>query len=502
MNLLMVDDDDGDGPTRFLGPAARGRPLLGGVDSSSKNVSAAAQEEKNIGMMADYLQGQKVGGRKRPRQPAAATLTLGRRSAHSGHKTERDEAALRQVEIEEVRSEWRKEHIKILNGHLERDTTRELLIQSEALAALSVDRKVPMSPTQEHRVRTQALAVRWWLQMLELHHPHKTVLECAQLAREAVGYGACPDTIYRWGRMYATEGGFEADGRGDYERDLWIKQEDIELSALAWLRERKNLLHLSGESFAKFVNDELIPRHVGEGEGPERVKSLKEELSSWQLQYPVHPYTCTRWLHVLGGRFCEKTQTYMCDSHEKFKKDRDEYIKRDQGSATKPSDRELCQYQWVQMTEEAAERIYAKHNEEGVVALRKGAFSYPAPAAAEVDLNGWATISPVTPSVPAGGLAEAQPATSGGGGVGGRQMVEFHVESSDAFDEWRETQFMGGGLSVRMPFGTRPLIVSGQDEAIFNSEAATKRLAQLLLLLHTLSTEALYNTPAIMKKKC
>jgi len=333
-----------------------------------------------------------------------------------------------------------------------------------------------MSPTQEHRVRTQALAVRWWLQMLELHHPCKTVLECAQLAREAVGYGACPDTIYRWGRMYATEGGFEADGRGDYERDLWIKQEDIELSALAWLRERKNLLHLSGESFAKFVNDELIPRHVGEGEGPERVKSLKEELSSWQLQYPVHPYTCTRWLHVLGGRFCEKTQTYMCDSHEKFKKDRDEYIKRDQGSATKPSDRELCQYQWVQMTEEAAERIYAKHNEEGVVALRKGAFSYPAPAAAEVDLNGWATISPVTPSVPAGGLAEAQPATSGGGGVGGRQMVEFHVESSDAFDEWRETQFMGGGLSVRMPFGTRPLIVSGQDEAIFNSEAATKRV--------------------------
>ena len=55
MNLLMVDDDDGDGPTRFLGPAARGRPLLGGVDSSSKNASAAAQEEKNIGMMADYL---------------------------------------------------------------------------------------------------------------------------------------------------------------------------------------------------------------------------------------------------------------------------------------------------------------------------------------------------------------------------------------------------------------------------------------------------------------
>jgi hypothetical protein len=96
---------------------------------------------------------------------------------------------------------------------------------------------------------------------------------------------------------------------------------------------------------------------------------------------------------------------------------------------------------------------------------------------------------------------EAQPATSGGGGVGGRQMVEFHVESSDAFDDWRETQFMGGGLSVRMPFGTRPLIVSGQDEAIFNSEAATKRLAQLLLLLHTLSTESALQHTRYHEKK-
>lgn len=54
-------------------------------------------------------------------------------------------------------------------------------------------------------------------------------------------------------------------------------------------------------------------------------------------------------------------------------------------------------------------------------------------------------------------------------------MVEFHVESSETFDEWRGETFGGGNLSVRLPVGCIPLIKSGQDEAIFNSEAAPKK---------------------------
>jgi len=323
------------------------------------------------------------------------------------------------------------------------------------------------------------------------------------------------------------------------DRDMWVLQEDIKLKVLAWLRRRENLLHLNGEKFANFINDDFLPRHMtgGGGSAALALVALQKELNIWHLLYPMCVYTCTRWLHVLGGCFCEKTQTYTCDSHENFQEDRNEYIKRDQGSATEPSDRELCQYQWIQMPAAAAKLVFARHDDEGAATLRKGAFFYTAPEAPSVSSKGVAKALPVIPSrspcaaatttaatttaaataaaattntaatatsaaasaaatAPAAAAAATVATTataaaatgktwagescrgsraglSGGGGV---QMVEFHVESSDAFDEWRETQFMGGGLSVRMPFGTRPLIVSGQDEAIFNSEATSKRV--------------------------
>jgi hypothetical protein len=53
------------------------------------------------------------------------------------------------------------------------------------------------------------------------------VVECAEVAHAAIGYGVCPKTIYLWGRQYLAQGGFEADGRGHYDRDIWIMEEDI-----------------------------------------------------------------------------------------------------------------------------------------------------------------------------------------------------------------------------------------------------------------------------------
>jgi hypothetical protein len=56
----------------------------------------------------------------------------------------------------------------------------------------------------------------------------------------------------------------------------------------------------------------------------------------------------------------------------------------------------------------------------------------------------------------------------------GATLVEFHLESTVIFDEWRKGVFLGGNLSVRMPLITKAVIVLGQDEASFNSESAPK----------------------------
>lgn len=70
----------------------------------------------------------------------------------------------------------------------------------------------------------------------------------------------------------------------------------------------------------------------------------------------------------------------------------------------------------------------------------------------------------------AGGMQAA--ATVGLAAVGSVDMVEWNVEDSAAFEDWREEEFFGGNVSVRA-FGLRPMMKLGQDEAIWNSEVAS-----------------------------
>ena len=52
--------------------------------------------------------------------------------------------------------------------------------------------------------------------------------------------------------------------------------------------------------------------------------------------------------------------------------------------------------------------------------------------------------------------------------VNGESWVELHVDQCDcAFNLGRMEQF-GGKMSVRVPQGTKPLVLVGQDEASFN----------------------------------
>jgi hypothetical protein len=57
----------------------------------------------------------------------------------------------------------------------------------------------------------------------------------------------------------------------------------------------------------------------------------------------------------------------------------------------------------------------------------------------------------------------------------GTLMVEYHAESSELLDDWRDAQYMGGYPSVRIPFGCPIRLALGQDESNYNSEVASSR---------------------------
>lgn len=157
----------------------------------------------------------------------------------------------------------------------------------------------------------------------------------------------------------------------------------------------------------------------------------------------------------------------MTDGHEKpeYILDRNEYTLRDQGSIGKPSARELAQYNWIQVTSEKAEEVFAAlrvKSPKAEEALRKSAHFFVSPSdAIPVDKNGIVCFTE--------GESQCTYVSKGSA------LVEFHLESTVIFDEWRKGVYLGGNLSVRMPILTKAIIVLGQDEASFNSESAPKK---------------------------
>lgn len=125
----------------------------------------------------------------------------------------------------------------------------------------------------------------------------------------------------------------------------------------------------------------------------------------------------------------------------------------------------LAQYTWIQVTSAKAQEVFAAHrmkSPEAEGALRKSAHFFVSPSdATPVDKNGIVCFTE--------GESQCTYVSKGAA------LVEFHLESTVIFDEWRKGVFLGGNLSVRMPLLTKAVIVLGQDEASFNSESAPKK---------------------------
>lgn len=274
-----------------------------------------------------------------------------------------------------------------------------------------------------------------------------------------------------------------ADGRGRWERDSLIIEEDIKKGALKFLGNKKNLQGLTAHKFARHMNDVVLPEAFGCDEIEslsEKIEKLEKDLKVWHLQYPVSEATCLRWMHQLGMKLCPTGRCYYTDLHldPKVTADLMEYLMRDLGSVEEPSLRELGQLQWVQVTAEEAEVIF-KAQGKGESKLRESAFSFKSDQRRRVGEAYPLPEALDAPSRREGGrvgldLQGMRPRDTPAEAGVGVDMVEFHVESSDQFDEWRGKTEYGGSVSVRYPLDLQPLVVHGQDESIYSSEASPK----------------------------
>lgn len=453
-------------------------------------------------MLLDYIAATKRRGRTGAKKRKALNHRAG-----GGDEKKRARLGAQRMCSAELRAaaaaEFREKHMKALYSALQQGGTalESMLIMSERLQRLGKG----MSGAQHQRVRNQCLAVATFYRALNEHYPTEEIIECAELASRDIGFCAAPWTIYRWSLEYVSnDGKFNSDGRGDFDHDCFItSNEDIKAELRAWMR--SNLRGLTRAKCAKWVNETLIPKHVGGGDPAATVKELHEK---WRIGGMVTEYTVGRWMLLAGGEFVKTGKTYYCDDHESLENQeyRIAYLLRDLGSVEDPSERELGQFQWIQMTTEKTASFFGAHTDEAArAALRSSAhhFSVSGIEAKFIDDDGVMTDAKEAEAV-AEAVAALLPPTRGRGSneaasaaakaeatakveaaiaaaraappaAGAVPMVEVHVELSEALDPWRSAQPMGGRVSVRYGREKKPIIINGQDESIFTSEAAPSR---------------------------
>jgi len=56
-------------------------------------------------------------------------------------------------------------------------------------------------------------------------------------------------------------------------------------------------------------------------------------------------------------------------------------------------------------------------------------------------------------------------------------MIEFHVDDHPSLQDLANKKYpvFGGGMSVQAPPGSKPIIVLGQDEAVFNENSTNSK---------------------------
>ena len=163
---------------------------------------------------------------------------------------------------------------------------------------------------------------------------------------------------------------------------------------------------------------------------------LKQDcLLNAYIGSPISLSTTWRWLRRLGFSYDARKKTFFVDGHER----EDVVFRRNEFCKEYLTKIERRCHRWIQVTKETVERWRREKKPSEFNDNAKG-YSYRS--------------------------------------ADGIEMVEFHVDDHDFLHDLAEEMgygLMGGNLSVRMPPGSKPLMVFGQDECVFNQYLISSR---------------------------
>jgi hypothetical protein len=192
---------------------------------------------------------------------------------------------------------------------------------------------------------------------------------------------------------------------------------------------------LSIEILSEYIHDTIIPHQVKEQfqvestEGERYKKTVKDLLQQHGLG-KICPSTIYHWLKLLGFKYEPRQKGYYVDGHEK-----PSTVENQNSFVRWYLTYESQMFRWNQVSEEESKEL----EKNGVLTPNSG-YKY-------IDNEG-------------------------------KEMVEYHVDSSNAWQEklTNETWF-GGSLSIRRQskINDLPLVIFGHDECIFKQYHMTTK---------------------------
>ena len=203
-----------------------------------------------------------------------------RKAAHRHHQQDAERREIRAAQKVELGTAWLRPQIDRLTELLATRTVAGLLPDGD------------YSERQLDRVTQQALILRRYYELHESALQSGESFEAYDLAAEAgsslvpaVSYDLC--TVRRWHAQYVESGGtLLADGRGYYERELLINEEDINRKFIKWSLKQARKDELSVEAARDYLNNELLPTLPA------------ATLQDYKISLPISMETARRWMQA------------------------------------------------------------------------------------------------------------------------------------------------------------------------------------------------------------
>ena len=334
---------------------------------------------------------------------------------------------------------YRQSILKYLSFHIKENSCDKLLLGSEDPEIMA-----SFSLFDKYHARTKAVHIADALQVLIKHtEDNKSVtwIKCCEVAIQN-NYNQIKRarTIADWYlELHSTTLlRFRRSERGRaayFMKSPFAEDESLTSQFKSWAR--NDLEHLSVKKAWEFINLKLLHNWT------------VQQLETNRISYPVSEYVISRWMKEVGFKYELHKKSYYVDRHE------DEDVVSDRKAyLVKNFDLEIYEHCWIHISKVKYDSLkYNKAIKTIVVKKEEKGSDEPEDAVMEKYIEDERMHFYQDEN--------------------GKKMVEMHVDDVYTYDDKQDNlpplPSLGGSLSVRLPEGAKPVIVLGQDEAIYRS---------------------------------